>query len=599
MHMVEPISATIAAWASAPKWAPVLKQAFADKAAETGIGKIQSRVGAEFDERKHQRNIELALKNAAERSFIRFDSPEEREQFRDVLNLLSERHGDELRRQAIRVFTLSDNPDVASLSKIYNRSRRMIALAEHIDYIDIDAAPYLDAFFEALLSELYLDPLFRDRVSDVLQAKAAAIIPPRLEEIVSLLSQIHDSVSSGYTADEFWEDLTSYLNSGRADFSPPPICRNSAWPASRSRPGTDGVFIPLRIKLENSYSGDGVQDDQIAPLLQHFSYMVLLGAPGSGKSTTTRFMAWVHAKVHVDSGSISDMEKSNLLSGQPVPLRIELRLLSEARKRRPYSFGSYATEVLLGQANCSVNPQMFDQLLVRRQMFVLFDGLDEVPTLDERRRLIDEIEQFALNFPGNRILVTSRPVGYDIARFADRWFRHGVIQNLDDSQIQLFVDNWYLHVLKLVSLSAEQQQELDEFVSIITSDARLRKLAVNPLLLSVMTATHQSKRLPDKRVQLYDECSDLLLETWAKLKHGGLRWKDLKLSKDDQHKCLAHLGFVLHEKAQESPRPDAADSPGVDELGRCNGCRPTGKVHEARNRGVPRQGGAVPIESGK
>ena len=72
--------------ASAPKWAPVLKQAFADKAAETGIGKIQSRVGAEFDERKYHKNIELALKNAAERSSIRFDTLKEREQFRDVLN---------------------------------------------------------------------------------------------------------------------------------------------------------------------------------------------------------------------------------------------------------------------------------------------------------------------------------------------------------------------------------------------------------------------------------------------------------------------------------------------------------------------------------
>ena len=167
-----------------------------------------------------------------------------------------------------------------------------------------------------------------------------------------------------------------------------------------------------------------------------------------------------------------------------------------------------------------------------------------------------------IDFPGNRILVTSRPVGYDIARFADRWFRHGVIQDLDDSQIQLFVDNWYSHVLKQVSLSAEEQQELDDFVSTITSDARLRKLAVNPLLLSVMTATHQSKRLPDKRVQLYDDCSDLLLETWAKLKHGGLNWKDLKLSKDDQHKCLAHLGFVLHEQAQESSARNVDNSSG-------------------------------------
>src|SRR5205807_1297970 len=126
-------------------------------------------------------------------------------------------------------------------------------------------------------------------------------------------------------------------------------------------------------------------------------------------------------------------QNMTLLPGKPVPLCIELRLLSEVRRQRAdYSILSYATGVLLGREDIAITTQMFRVLLERRSMFLLFDGLDEVPTLDERKRLIDDIETFAQQYPGNYILVTSRPVGYDIARFANRWFQHGLIQEFDD-----------------------------------------------------------------------------------------------------------------------------------------------------------------------
>src|SRR5205807_2667800 len=48
----------------------------------------------------------------------------------------------------------------------------------------------------------------------------------------------------------------------------------------------------------------------------------------------------------------------------------------------------------------------------------------------------------------------------------------------------------------------------------------------------------------------YERCADLLLDKWAKLKGVDTRWKDLKMSKEDQSACIAHLGFVLHERSQ-------------------------------------------------
>ena len=58
-----------------------------------------------------------------------------------------------------------------------------------------------------------------------------------------------------------------------------------------------------------------------------------------------------------------------------------------------------------------------------------------------------------------------------------------------------------------------------------------------------MTALHRHERLPDKRVQVYEKCADLLLDTWAKLRNTDIRWRDMKMGKDDQNACIAHLGF--------------------------------------------------------
>ena len=102
-----------------------------------------------------------------------------------------------------------------------------------------------------------------------------------------------------------------------------------------------------------------------------------------------------------------------------MPLRIELRRLSEERRQQNYDFLSFATEVLLKREGIEIDQRMFKELLTRRAMLLLFDGLDEVGTLDERIRLVEEIEHFTLRYPGNRVIVTSRPVGYDLARFSD------------------------------------------------------------------------------------------------------------------------------------------------------------------------------------
>ncbi len=315
-------------------------------------------------------------------------------------------------------------------------------------------------------------------------------------------------------------------------------------------PELQAIFVPICITLQRTAPSEA---EDLISLFNQYPYLVLLGGPGSGKSTTARYLAWIHAKMNLVNSSVSTQNDNSFLLGKPVPLYIELRQFHEARRQRAdYSFLSYATEVMLGREDTIINQQMFQELLERKAMLLLFDGLDEVPTLDERRRLIDEIEYLSQRFPGNRILVTSRPVGYDIARFSNCWFQHSLVEDFNNDQIHQYLEAWYNHVLKYSSIPTDVRQELENFHLTLTTNPRLHKLATNPLLLTVMTALHRYKRLPDKRVQIYEECADLLIDTWAKLKHEGTRWKDVKMGKESQTACIAHLGFILHTRSQEN-----------------------------------------------
>jgi len=118
----------------------------------------------------------------------------------------------------------------------------------------------------------------------------------------------------------------------------------------------------------------------------------------------------------------------------------------------------------------------------------------------------------------------------------------------------LFLARWYTHVLGLSLIPEEEQQELEELFITLKDDKGLHDLAENPLLLTVITPLYRNERLPDRRIEVYDRCTDLLLETWAKLKGTIIRWQDLRLSKRDQYDCVAHLGFILHKRSQEKSK---------------------------------------------
>ena len=545
---------------NAPAWLAALEGVVLDKSREVALDKSSGLVVTKggglvrrtlhLDEKEQIRHLEQALKNATERGLIHFTTLAERDQYRDILNSLMQigPQSEELRRKALQLFTLSDTPDFTSLNERYNQGKRLTALARKEPYTDIDITPYLTNFFNTLLAELYADPYFKQQMSETLHLRAARNMQQSLLDVVTLLQQIGETLEHNYTAEQLAQDVAQYTEHVERTLHHLKII--GIVPKDKTRdPELEGIFVPLRILLQDHIGDRDQRPDTIAAVLEASPFLVLLGGPGSGKSTAMRYLAWSHA---VPSLPVSQSDPLSphipLVSGRPLPLRIELRRLSEERRQHNYDFLSFATEVLLKREGVEIDQRMFKELLNRRAMLLLFDGLDEVGTLDERVRLVEEIEHFTLRYPGNRVIVTSRPVGYDLARFSDV-FSQAQVQSFDDAQIQQFLQNWYTAVLGLSPIPHIEQQELDLLVDTLRSNTRLHKLAENPLLLTVITQLHRYERLPDRRVLIYDRCADLLLETWAKVKGTYARWK-MQMVKEDQYACVAHLGFVLHQQSQ-------------------------------------------------
>ncbi|GHO65586.1 hypothetical protein KSC_044780 [Ktedonobacter sp. SOSP1-52] len=357
----------------------------------------------------------------------------------------------------------------------------------------------------------------------------------------------YSELAPNYAPDQFEQDLGTYTTYIEKTLHNLKLLGVVPKDRNTTDPELNTTFVPLRVSIEDQATKKAWEGSLLDALINN-PYIVLLGGPGSGKSTSARHLAWSHAAANLPA--ISDA--LSLLPGKPLPLRIELRRYSEERRRTPnYTFLSYTIDVLLEREGVGVNEQMFEILLKRGAMLLIFDGLDEAATLNERNLLVQEIEQLMIDYPGNRVLVTSRPVGYDLAPCTDLRFVRTQVQNFNEQQIEQFLNNWYHHVLKLPSLSQDDQRELKEISDTLKTNLRLRKLAENPLLLTVITALHRYERLPDKRVRVYDRCAALLLDTWARLRGTDGRWRDMKMGKDEQYACVAYLGFILHERAQQ------------------------------------------------
>ncbi|NNJ11962.1 SUMF1/EgtB/PvdO family nonheme iron enzyme [Chloroflexales bacterium ZM16-3] len=305
--------------------------------------------------------------------------------------------------------------------------------------------------------------------------------------------------------------------------------------------------------------------------------LMLLGAPGSGKSTFTLHLAHcLAAAASADAAGQAEAAARALAEipgwgrGPLLPVRVVLRdlaafqpLLSAVQGTASHLL-DFIGETLTSTGLAEARAPIEDALRAGRAALLL-DGLDEVVGRPALERVGEAIADATESFGACQTLVTCRILDYEAEPLRHLpGFAPHALADLDDAQIDQFIAGWYAELAASGRRGPEHMREdTAALQQAIAARPELRALARLPLLLTVMALVHASRgALPDARALLYKECIDLLLLRWRQPRGAPDLLTRLGLPQfrsSDLLAIMARLGFLAHEQVHTDDEPRPAD----------------------------------------
>lgn len=269
--------------------------------------------------------------------------------------------------------------------------------------------------------------------------------------------------------------------------------------------------------------------------------LVILGRPGSGKTT---MMKWI---------ALQCARESDPMPAQFTPVFITLKKTGQVPGKTFRSKNIMdLTHDLLKSENTS--PSFLDEQFKNDRILFLLDGLDEVADEELRKEVIQWIQN--QNIRKNTLLVTSRSSALQEAKGLK--FHDAIpvftIQDFDISDIEGFLENWYKNIeVAVIGETGEKDKKqaiekgksrCEDLINIIKDKSyiHLRQLAVNPLLLTIIAIVHRTRAiLPKERHKLYGECLKVMTQLW----HVANKNLEIAFSFENSMDNLSRIAFSL------------------------------------------------------
>ena len=258
------------------------------------------------------------------------------------------------------------------------------------------------------------------------------------------------------------------------------------------------------------------------------SRLVIIADPGYGKTTLTRYLTLSYA-----DGSYRKQKAQEL-----IPILLLFRTIhTQIQNYKTPTLPDLISQQILDLPRCQdlrPSSKWFEKWLKSGNCLVMLDGLDEVP--QTQREKVSKWVNWQMQAYDTTFILTSRPHGYDSSLF--KGMQPVKIIDFDNDQINDFIDKWYRNrigeqwnylyersqhqpegerlTLKYVKAqsSAEAEKAVADLNRQLFAIPALVNLAKNPLLVTIIAATHEVlQSLPQERTSLYKKIFNLLLES--------------------------------------------------------------------------------------
>lgn len=332
------------------------------------------------------------------------------------------------------------------------------------------------------------------------------------------------------------------------------------------------VYIPLDTKMrvldENNPHGAKRYLSAVESI-ERFNQIVLLGAPGTGKTTFLSYLALSLASHQLNKATNIHFQNKDKMLGLAnlLPVYVILREFaawisdSKTTSRKSKLFSEY----ILSIASDLGLSEFYEALMGRIQSgnaVLLLDGLDEVGMNDDTLKKLKEcIECLKSAYPQTPIVVSCRVLSYQDPTWtlSENWIETE-LNGLSSEKINSFIDSWYNQLTEVSGIG--NRHILSTKLKQAVHDSSIGQLASNPLLLTVMAIVHAHKgELPNARAVLLDDIVDMLLWRWESAKVEGFsesssQWRQLLAeavaSNIDVKLVFWKLAFNTHERQSYS-----------------------------------------------
>lgn len=245
-------------------------------------------------------------------------------------------------------------------------------------------------------------------------------------------------------------------------------------------------FVEPRVRARADGATSGALN-----VLRAESRLLLLGAPGAGKSTTIRVLVHHLARAYLDSES----RDCPVLVAAP-----GLGPLGDV----PWNLGGDPWDWLasaaadLGGTGLHLRRELKTALRTG-YAHVFVDGLDEITDTHQRSRVAEALNYMQRESPGLKICVSARPVGSNTGGALDQFASWDILPFDEIQAGQL-----------LALLTGTREPEIRRQVAAMP---QLGPLMGNPLMLSLLSlyADRHGLEFPNSRLQLFEDMADAML----------------------------------------------------------------------------------------